>query len=449
MRKIWWALLVFGCKGNDPAPGDVALEATSPQGVILITADDLGWRDLSSYGLPNVDTPNIDRLASEGVAFDRAFNVVSSCSPSRASIATGQYPHTTGVTGLVHRLPELSLPGGYDNGVQILDDAGYATAIQGKWHLSSVEEPGAFGYDEYLYTDIDQVIRSSDDAISFLEEHGDGPFYLELNYMQTHRNLFGEFQQADGYEVPDEGGVPPEFWGLEDWPEIRDEVAGYLSQLRWMDALIGEVLDDLDERGLADDTLVVFISDNGPPFPGNKLSLYDRGTGTPLMFRWPRGLEPARRDMLVSSVDVMPTILELVEAPALASPQGRSLLPLLVGDDDAGRTATFSEMESHAGDPKPARAVRTDEYAYIRNLTDLPLGSGDGDGAWVDQLALEPDQTWDEERVAEELYFIPDDPLQRNNLVDEPAHGDVLAEMREFLEAHMLQTDDFRLSELR
>jgi N-sulfoglucosamine sulfohydrolase len=434
----------------DPKPGarDSAAAAGPPQGVVFITADDLGWRDLSSYGLTSIATPNIDRLVAEGVAFSRCFDVVSTCSSSRATYVTGQYPHTHGVTGLVHRHPELSLPTDHPTVMRSLEAAGFTSALQGKWHLAHGVWAEAFGYGAYLTTDIDQVIRSSDAAVGFLEAVGDARFFLELNYMQPHRDTTGEFPQREGFEVDEAAAPPPTWWGLPDWPEIRVEVAGYLSRVRWMDALIGEVLDALDRLGMAEDTLVVFISDNGPAFPGCKTTLYDRGTGTPLMFRWPAGLPPAWHDHLVPSVDLAPTLLDLLGLPPLNSAQGRSLGPLLRGDDYAPHDALFSEMEHHAGDAMPCRAVRTDRWKYIRNLTDQPYGDGDGDGDWRDALANEPDQTWDDPRPPEQLFDLEADPLERVNLVEEAEHAGVLAELRARLAAWAAETADPRAAEL-
>ena len=429
------------CDSEEPVP-------LRPKGIVMITADDLGWKDLGSYGLESVATPAIDRLVNEGVAFDNAFDVVSSCSSSRAALATGQYPHTNGVMGLVHRHPELSLPTEHPNAIRLLAQAGYQTAIQGKWHLSAEEPPTEFGYGEYLETDFDQVIRRSDDALTFLEANRDKPFYLELNYMQTHRNLFENFLQAEGFEVRSSDALPPSYWGLPNWPEIQEEVAGYLSQLRWMDALIGEILAGLDSMGLTQDTLVVFISDNGPPFPGCKTTLYDRGVGTPLVFRWPGGIASSRHSELVSSVDVAPTVLELAGGEPLPAPEGRSLAPLLLGDESwVQQNVLFSEMERHSA-LVPARAARTQDYKYIRNFTDSPWGSGDGNGAWKETLALEPNQTWDQARVPEELYYLPEDPLERENLVESPDHEEALLTMRALLSEHMNKTGDFRKDEL-
>jgi arylsulfatase A-like enzyme len=430
----------MGC-GSSPEPE----EGPTAKGIILITADDLGWRDIHSYGLTAIQTPGMDRLVAEGVAFDNAFDVVSTCSSSRATLATGQYPHTHGVTGLVHRHPELSLDPALPNMVRNLQTIGYHTAIQGKWHLSALEQPEAFGFTTYLATDIDQRIRTMEPALNFLEVQKANPhFYLELNFMQPHRDLFGDFTQAEGFEVSPDDAIPPEYWGLPDWTEIREEVAGYLSHVRWMDALIAELLDGLDALGMTEDTLVVFISDNGPAFPGCKTTVYDRGLGTPLMFRWPRALPPSRHDHLISSVDVAPTILGLANAPALAHAQGSNLRDLLTGAPDwAPFPFIYAEMEKHAGE-RPARSIRSVEYKYIRNLTEDAWGSGGGNGAWKDLLALEPDQTWDEPRPPEELFDMLADPLERNNLVDDPAYAEVLADLSHQLDLHMAETDDFR-----
>lgn len=432
----------MGCRTPDP-PGGAAARPT-PRGIVLITADDLGWRDVGAYGLTAVATPALDRLVAEGVAFDRAFDVVSTCSSSRATFATGQYPHTHGVTGLTHRHPELSLPTTHPTLTRTLWDQGVVTAIQGKWHLSATDEPEAFAYDQHLPTAIDQRIRTSADALAFLDAVGEAPFYLELNFMQTHRGLLEDFSQAAGFEVSPDVAAPPAWWGLPDWPEIREEVAGYLSHLRWMDALVGEVLDGMDALGLSDDTLVVFVSDNGPDFPGCKLTLYDRGTGTPLMFRWPAVLAPAWHDELVTTAQLAPTLLDLAGAPALPGAQGRSLAPLLLGEPWEPADAVFTEMEKHIGD-LPARAVRTRTHKYIRNLSDAPWGDGGGDGAWKGPLAEEPDQHWDEPRPPEELYDLTADPTEKDNRIDDPALASVLDDLRARLDAHMAATDDPRL----
>ena len=150
---------------------------------------------------------------------------------------------------------------------------------------------------------------------------------------------------------------------------------------------------------------------------------------------------------VVSTTQIAPTLLDLAGAPPLAGAQGRSLGPLLRGEPWQPTEALFSEMEQHI-DPLPARAVRTERHKYVRNLSDAPWGLGDGDAAYFDALALEPGQTWATPRVPEELYDLDADPLERVNLVDDPAHADVLEAMRGRLREHAAQTADPRLPEL-
>lgn len=430
------ALLPIGCNAG----------SRRPERVLVITADDLGWKDLSSYGNVQVQTPNIDRLATGGVSFDYAFDVTSSCSPSRATYITGQYPHTHGLTGLSHRFPELALPAGYQTLPALLQEAGFYTALQGKWDVADWAPIVGYGYHELLnLIPISFFIQDSLTARQFIDEHQAEPFYLELNFMNTHRDVYGNLEQVEGFEVDPAGITVPEYWALPEWPAIAEVVAGYFSQLRFMDSVVGEVLDHLDRLGLTDSTLVIFVSDNGPPFPGNKTSLYDRGTGTPLIFRWPEGLPAGeRRDHLCSTVDLTPTILDAVGLRTPADMEGMSILESARnGDSPPRRDAIFSEMTYHSS-YLPIRAIRTRTYKYIRNYTDRPLGLGDaGDDAYADDLrALADLPNYLLPRPREELYHLESDPNEQVNLIDDSSHSTALSELRARLDAHMRDTSD-------
>lgn len=429
-----------GCEG---APPD---EERPPPNVLLITADDLGWRDLTSYGSAIGATPALDRLAEEGVRFERAFDVASSCSSSRASFITGQYPHTHGVVGLAHVHTELSLPQGYRTLPSLLYAAGYETALEGKWHVAPFEPVEAYGYARFLNPLAlpSYVIPSAAASVAFLEENRARPFYLELNFMHTHRGPGGDFEMASGFEVDPALFAVPAYWNLPDWDEIREEAARYFSQLQQMDAIVGEVLAALDALELSERTLVAFVSDNGPPFPGNKMTLYDRGTGTPLLLRWP-GVLPAgaRVSSLVSTLDLMPTLLDACGVAIPDDVEGRSLLPLARADGaSTERSAIFAEMTFHK-EHIPMRAVRTERFKYIRNYSDRPIGLDDvEDEEWAQRLVQEPDQPWTSPRVPEELYDLAADPNERVNLVATPSYAEELATLRELLDEHMRSTDD-------
>lgn len=418
-----------------------------PKNVLLITADDLGWYDLSSYGNPNISTPNIDRLKAGGVSFTRAFDVTSTCSSSRASYATGQYPHTHGVTGLVHRLPELSLPAGTLTLASELKAAGMRTAIHGKWHLAAEELPGEYGYTEVMTSFAEQWIFDSERSVRFIERNSERRFFFEINYMNPHRDIFGDHEQHEDHPVDPDALEWPEWMHLPDVPGARVELAAYYSQIERMDTMIGELLAALDATGVTDETLIAFISDNGAAFPHNKLSLYDRGTGTPLIFHWPEAIPAGlERNELAPSIDLMPTLLDAIGREIPESVQGGSILPLLL-DPDASleRDAIFSEMTFHSGSTgMPMRSVRSAGWRYIRNYSDAPLGVSGGGEDWAQEIRDQnlPEYPWGQPRVPEELYDVSADPQQRTNLVDDPSAAQELQNLRARLDAHMEATAD-------
>jgi N-sulfoglucosamine sulfohydrolase len=416
--------------------------ARTPERILFITADDLGWKDLSSAGNPNASTPNLDRLEARGVSFSHAFDVTSTCSSSRTTYATGQYPHTHGVTGLVHRMPELSLPDGSPTLARHLRDAGYVTAIEGKFHLAFPSEADRFGYQEVMTTLATQWIVDASQTIDFIRRRGRERWFLELNYMNPHRNLLGAFTQHADHPRDPAALTMPEYMVLPDVPGAREELAAYYSQVDRMDVMIGEVVAALEADGLLDDTLIAFISDNGSPFPHNKLTLYDRGTGTPFFFHWPAALESRRSAQLVSSVDLMPTLLDLAGVEIPASVQGRSLAPLLAGDDFAASDVVFGEMTAHTGPAFPMRSVRDRRYRYIRNDNDLPVPLEGGGQDWVQALELAEDHPWRAPRAPEELYDLEVDPNEQDNRVDDDALAPVLARLRGRLDEHLAATND-------
>jgi hypothetical protein len=307
---------LLGCGG-----GSFSTDPSVPN-VVFITADDLGWNDLGCYGNPNLGTPHIDRLAREGVRFTHAFGVTSSCAPSRASFITGEYPHTHGVTGLAHIHVLRSLSPFRETLPSLLARAGFNTALEGKWHVAPYLPASLYGYRERLSGLLPEamLIQDSSRTLDFIRRNRDHRFYLEINYMNNHRDDRGQFHFADGFPVDPDGVQVPPYLQLPDWPEVRLELARFYSQTRKMDAMLGDVLTLLDELELAENTLVLFVSDNGPPFPGSKMTLYDRGIGSPLLLRWPARI-PAGTvvDDLVATIDLLPTALEAV---GLEAPEG-------------------------------------------------------------------------------------------------------------------------------
>jgi N-sulfoglucosamine sulfohydrolase len=431
---------LLGCRGES-----FSTDPSIPN-VIFITADDLGWNDLGCYGNPNLGTPHIDRLAREGVRFTHAFGVTSSCAPSRASFITGEYPHTHGVTGLAHIHVLRALSPFRETLPSLLAEAGFNTALEGKWHVAPYLPASLYGYRERLSGLLAEamVIQDSSRTLDFIRRNRDHRFYLEINYMNNHRDDRGEFHFAEGFPVDPEGVEIPPYLQLPDWPEVRLELARFYSQTRKMDAMVGDVLTLLDELELAEHTLVLFVSDNGPPFPGSKMTLYDRGIGSPLLLRWPARIPPGRVvDDLGTTLDLLPTVLEAAGLAVPEAVQGRSLLGRVTGTEEGPlREAVFSEMTHHV-EYIPTRAARTRRWKYIRNFSDIAIGLDQlRDMEWVHRLCELPDQPWKRPRVPEELYDLEADPNEQRNLAASPDHREVLQSMASRLDRHMAETGD-------
>jgi len=414
--------------------------------IIFLIADNLGWKDLGCCSNDDISTPNLDRLAVGGIRFTNAFITSSSCSPSRASIITGQYPHTSGVTGLTHIRKRLMLSPFKRTLAEVLSEHGYKTAIEGKWHVSPYLPTRWYGYQKRLSGILpkDFLIQSSEKALKFIEENKDNPFYLELNYLDTHRDNYGEFHFAEGFSVDSEKIKAPDYYALPDWPEINSDVAKYYSKTSKMDKMIGDILAKLEEFGLTENTLVCFVSDNGAQFPGGIMSLYDRGIGTPLIMRLPAKIPEGKvAHQLASTIDLMPTFLEAAGCPIPQDVQGSSLFPIASGETDKIlHEAVFAEMTYHV-DYLPMRSARTNKWKYIRNYSDDAIGLDQlAHKEWAYKLCELPNHGWIRPRVPEELFDLENDPNEQQNLADNPVFTQELNKMRDILDTHMRETED-------
>ncbi len=412
--------------------------------IILIVADNLGWRDLGCYGNPYIKSHNLDKLASEGVRFTNAFVTAPSCSPSRASIISGQSPHSVGVLGLSHLYPRFQMPPDVPTLPGILRDAGYRTAIDGKWHVAPYKLTSRYGYNRHLNH---FNIKNTNRAGRFISENKDRPFYLELNFMQNHRpSMPGgnhAYRQHPDFPVAPDSIHVPIYWGIPDWPEIRADVAAYYSQTVWMDYLIGEILARLEAEGLKDNTMVVFVSDNGPMYPGGIGTCYDFGIGTPLVIRWPAGVRGGMVvDGLVSTIDILPTCMEAVGLSIPSTAQGRSLIPPARGEVSEIHEAIYAEMTYHVR-YTPMRVIRTREYKYIENLSSDPVGLDMFKNfEWARRVAEMPGQRCCVPRPPEELYNIAQDPNEKNNLAENARYAKIKEKLRKKLLKWRKETGD-------
>ena len=375
--------------------------------------------------------PNVQALADQGVLFRQAFCAAPTCSASRACLLTGQYTQTNGMLGLAHR--GWSLRDYSHHIVHTLHEAGYTSVLVGEQHIS--KDPAAIGYDEVFKIPTSHVESVAPYAMEVLQRDHNRPLFMSVGFFETHREFLGPGSLRDvHYSL-----VPP---NLPDTPEIRADMAGFKASARSLDHGVGLVLNALDEAGLSDNTLVIFTTDHGMPFPGAKATLYDRGLGVDLILRGPFPFHGGRViDALASHVDLFPTVCEFLGLAIPGFVQGVSLLPLLHGDVDSARDEIFAGSTWHAA-YEPQRAIRTSRYKYIRRWGDrrTPVLPNTDDGPTKDFLLH---HGWGEREIPfEQLYDLVFDPNEANNLVGNVACEGVLGDLRARLELWMRETED-------
>jgi N-sulfoglucosamine sulfohydrolase len=400
-----------------------------PPNILYLHSHDTG-RFVQPYGQP-VPTPNIQRLADQGVLFRKAFCAAPTCSASRACLLTGQHGHTNGMMGLAHR--GWSLHDYHQHIVHPLHNAGYHSVLIGEQHIA--KRPDVIGFDRVVKIESTRVSDVAPVASRMLREGTPEPFFMSVGFFETHRDFLEPPSLRDALY-----SLPPA--NLPDTPETRHDMASYRGSARSLDQGVGAVLEALDAAGMAENTLILFTTDHGLAFPGAKATLFDRGLGVMLIMRGPGGFTGGRvLDALVSHIDVYPTLLELVGIERLAFLQGVSMLPLVRGEHGAARDAVFAGMTWHAA-YEPQRMIRTERFKYIRRFGDRsrPVLANCDDSPSKDLLIA---NGWGEQTVPfEQLYDLVFDPNEVDNVLDAPAHAEVLEELRERLVSWMGQTRD-------
>lgn len=353
-------VLATGC-GEDARP-------VTPNVLIIMTEDQ--GAHAAYLGTPGVDTPHMDRLARGGVAFPNAFTVSPVCSPSKAALYTGRYPHANGLMAntvdYMRRAEELTLAqqrhplyGLYriDDDVptliEVVRRAGFFTGITGKLHVAPNDK---FPFDRFLRTRGERAPASAA-VTTFIEEAAalGRPWLLVHSIKPPHRPF--PDSELENVVIDPEAAQPPAH--LPDTPAVHRDWAEYLAAIALADQAVGATLDALHASGQSDRTLIVFTSDHGPAFQRGKMSLYDLGLRVPLVISGPGVASATRPAALVSTIDVMPTLLDLLGLPTPSGVQGRSLVPLLGGEAD---DATFRDRlifaELSHGIPRPERGMQ-------------------------------------------------------------------------------------------
>ena len=430
----------------------IAAEAASPN-FLIIMADDCTYNDLPLYGGPNAKTPNIDALAAQGLTFNRAYLSEAMCQPCRSELYTGQFPLRNGCAWnhSASRPGVKSMP-------QHLRPLGYRVGLAGKVHVKPTPVypfEKVDGFDPNCVRDPTQAHDL--EAVSRFMSEGDNPFCLVVALVEPHVPwVMGDASQYPPGKIK----LPP---NIADTPRTRQDFGRYLAEITYMDGQVGELLAALDETGKADNTLVLFTSEQGSQFPGCKWTNWDTGVHTALVARWP-GKIPAekRTDAIVQYADVLPTFIDAAGGdPDEGAFDGHSFLPVLSNGARKHRELAFGLHNNVPEGPRyPVRTVTDGEWRYIRNL--LPkemyiekhLMGTRGDGklnnpywsTWVFESWNKPAiynlvkrYTY---RPAEQLYQTAEDRYEMTNLADDPAHAAIKRRLRRKLDEWMKSQGD-------
>ncbi len=422
---------------------------------LIIVADDLCWRDLGYQGHPDVRSPNIDRLAKEGMRLEGMFDPAATCSPTRHALYTGLYPIRSGAYPNHTRA--------YDGTKSIfsyLKDLNYRTALQRKEHVGP--KP-SFPYEHIA--EADDLSQTK----AFIQRNANQPWMLSFCSNDPH----SVWNRGPGDYDPAKIAVPPY---MHDNKTTRANLADYFSEITQLDTQVGNFLELLDETGQSKNTLVLFVSEQGCSLPyGGKWTLYDTGVRVSAIARWPEMIEPgSQSNALMQYVDVVPTLIELAgadptkldtgcpDANGVRTMDGKSFVSIILGKSGvAGKSDHFRELVyaqhttvgvSGYKEPYPSRMVRDSRYKLIRNLAPENIFSiggihqGPVIESWQADAKKDPVLAkrveWLFKRPGEELYDLDSDPFEMTNLASDPKMVDVMTRLQKELDRWMQQQGD-------
>ncbi len=442
--------------------------------VLLIISDDHGIDQLGCYGNKKIDTPNLDNMAARGIRFTNAYSTVASCSPSRASVLTGLYSHQNGQYGLQHKWHHFKLLDWVETAPSLLKKSGYKTGLVGKLHVESTENlEFDFKVSGKEIKGNRDVKKMADKAGEFFSQDKEKPFFLLVGYSDPHRKAppksktknasslsgFGNDPKYEGLTAqkydPADVHVPG---FLPDIPEVRNELADQYESISRLDTGIGWMIDNLKKSGRYDDTLIIYLSDNGIPFPGAKTTVYDSGVKLPMIINSP-GIKKGGivNKAMISFVDLLPTILDWTDAkPPKYKLPGKSFRNLLNSEDSSERNEIYNSHTFHEVTMfYPMRSIRTRRYRYILNLypqLEFPFATDlFASKTWQAILNSKLEKMGKRStrnylyRPAEELYDIQNDPAESVNLAGDSNYKTVLNELRTKLRQMREDTDDYWL----
>ncbi|MEM9585935.1 MAG: sulfatase [Planctomycetota bacterium] len=439
MRTPIRVILLLMCVASASVRGAEKAEVASRPNLVFIIADDCTFRDLGCYG-GQAATPNMDRLADQGMKFTKCFQTAPMCSPTRHNLYTGLYPVKSGAwpnhTFVYDHVKSV---------VQYLRPLGYRLALSGKTHVSP-KSVFDFEYSAVKNNpDMDAIERLMTESAA-----SDQPFCLFACSNEPH----SPWNKGDASRYPPADVRLPPY--LVDTPVVRESFSRYLAEITYYDDQVGQILSALDRHDLADNTLVMVVSEQGNSFPFAKWTCYDNGLQSGMLVRWPGKVKAATvTDAMVEYVDVLPTFVQAAGGSPDPVLDGKSFLPVLVGQTNEHKQVTFGLMTTRGiiagSEAYPIRSVRSHQYRLILNLnheatftnavTVSPLFQSMKDLGRTDARSAELVALY-QKRPEIELYDVVKDPLNMDNLAGDPQYAGVVASLRDQLEAWMQSQGD-------
>ena len=425
--------------------------ASSPN-ILLIVSEDNG-PELGCYGAP-VKTPNIDKLAASGTLFENAYVPQAGCSQSRAALLTGLYPHQNGQIGLAtwnYEMYSEKTP----NIVNTLKDGGYHTGIIGKLHIKP-KSAFRFDYKEIPKSNFQrnkpELYRTK--ALEFFKS-SKRPFYLQINYPDAHRPFI---PQVNGIpekplKASDVAALP--YIGI-DHPEIRQQTADYYNCIMRLDHYIGELINALKKSGKFDNTVIIYIGDHGADLPRGKRTCYEGGIRVPMIISWPNAKPKQRRNELVSTLDIFPTICEIAKLKTPSTLAGASLKEIIHGEKPDWRKIMVTEYHVHSNhNPWPQRAIRNKRYKLIFNPLageinpgyEFTMGKKFISVSESELMKSATDQVRNAYKISKkppliEFYDLQTDPFEFNNLANEEKYSEEIKKLKYLLQHWQKDSED-------
>lgn len=404
--------------------------------LVFIDCHDLG-QHIGAYGWKTVPSKYLDSISQLGVRFENSFCTAPQCSPSRSSLYTGRYPHANGMFGLAHNPFNWRLKEDEIHLASHLKNVGFSTLLIGAQHVTGHDEQLVknLGFQETHFATHPKEVATL--VENYLDSNPSSPFFLNIGFIYPHRDDNGEFK----WVPPDNSlgvEVPPY---LPKSLEAELEFAELQGVIKEMDMAVGRIWDALRKNHLLDDTWFIFTTDHGVAMPRAKCTLYDPGIETALiMYAKPFGLIGGKVfPQMISNVDIVPTILEMLELPIPNKMQGKSFAALLKQEVYTERQELFAEKTFHTA-YEPQRSIRTNRYKLIWNL-EAGIINVPGDVMHSPVFPLMIGEIT-QERPYFELYDLLEDPNEKTNLASDPQYTDVFENLRLRLYNWMQETND-------